>query len=243
MAPHSSMDKYISSQFSFWKNQKNNVDIHDPHRNRSVNSKKYSFITISREYGCMGFTIAAALTEILNKKFKMDPPWAAYDRELLERVMKDMGLASSLLETMTGNARKTLTDLLQSYFDKLPSQVAVYRKIAETVRVLAEVGHVILVGRASNIITRDMPGALHIRIIGSMEFKVNNIAQANNISKKEAEKLIKEKSLQRDSFIKEYIKFNVDDPQNYDLINNNSTHTTQEAAQLIIEALQIKKLI
>lgn len=240
MIRYSSMEKLISSQLNYWKQQKNKVEIVDLTRNRLIESTKLPFITVSREYGCFGYRIAERITEILNSNKKMTPPWAAYNRELLDKVMKDLGLSSGLMETMTGNARKTMTDLLQTYFDKFPPQIAVYRKLAETVKVLAEVGHVILVGRASNFITKDIPHGFHVRIIASMDFKIDNVAAAQNVSKKEAEKIIISKTKDRDNFIKEYLRYDVTETLNYDLVINNAGHSTDEAARLIISTMKLK---
>jgi cytidylate kinase len=237
------MDNYISAQVKYWKQQKNKVDVVDLSRDRQRDRLKLPFITISREYGCGGYAVAERITELLNAAKGVTPPWAAYNRELLDRVMKDMGLSTQLMETMTGNARKTMTDLFQTYFDKFPPQVAVYRKLAETVQALARVGHVILVGRASNYITRDIPMGFHVRIIASMDHKVDTISGVKNINRKDAEKLIKEKTRQRDSFINEYLKYDVTDNLNYDLVVNNSTHTIDEVAQLIIATMKLRRLI
>ena len=147
------------------------------------------------------------------------------------------------METMTGNSRKTMTDLFQTYFDKFPPQVAVYRKLAETVRILAEVGNVVLVGRASNIITREIPKGMHVRVIASMDFRINNIVKVKKLSKKDAEKLILEKTRERDSFIREYLKFDVADNSNYDMVINNSNHTAEQVAGLILDAMRCKGLI
>ncbi len=121
--------------------------------------------------------------------------------------------------------------------------MAVYRKLAETVRVLAEIGNVVLVGRAGNIITREIPRGLHVRIIASMEFRVENIAQARKIGIKEAEKVINEKTRERDSFIREYLRFDSTESSNYDMVINNSSYTADQAANLIIGAMRSKGLI
>ena len=91
---YSYMEKRITSQLKYWKQQKNKVDIVDRTRDREQESIKLPFITISREYGCFGFSVAEKITELLNADKKINPPWAAYNRELLDRVMRDMGLST-----------------------------------------------------------------------------------------------------------------------------------------------------
>ena len=64
-----------------------------------------------------------------------------------------------------------------------------------------------------------------------------------NISKQDAARLIAEKTKQRDTYLKEYLKFDVADPHNYQLIINNADHSIDQAARIIIESMKIKGLL
>ena len=227
------MDKYINAQIKYWQQQKNTIPVQE---------KKYrQFITITREYGCSGYSIAKEIVKILNNGDKKpEPLWAAYERGVLDRVMKDMGLSSHLARTFTDDAQKALTDILKTAFGSLPPQVAVYQKLAETIRLLAANGNVVIVGRASNVITRGMIGGYHVMIIAPMEYKVKNIMKLKNITKKEAEKLVIENTARRENYIKEYVNFDITDPNHYDLVINLAHHTTNGVAQLIIEGMKLK---
>jgi len=231
---HNSMDKFISAQFKQWQ-QKEKIDVEEV-------KKPHPFITISREYGSGGYEIAHEIASAINTGGTSDPVWAAYDRKLLEKVMDDTGLSESLTETMTSNARKSMTNFIQTSFSKFPSQVTVFRRLVETIRLLAINGHVIVVGRAGNVITRDIPGGMHIRIIAPMEYKIERMVHLTGQKRPDVEKLIKTKTKERDGFIKEYVKFEPADPDNYDLIINNDRYTSKEAAQLIISAIKLKGL-
>ena len=46
--------------------------------------------------------------------------------------MDDMGFSSRLADTLTGTSRKNLANLLQTTFSAFPPQVAVYKKLVET---------------------------------------------------------------------------------------------------------------
>jgi cytidylate kinase len=229
-----SMDKYINAQIKYWQQQKNTISPQEKKRYRQ-------FITITREYGCSGYSIAKEIVKILNSgEKKPEPLWAAYERGVLDRVMKDMGLSSHLTRTFTDDAQKALTDILKTAFGSLPPQVAVYQKLAETIRLLAANGNVVIVGRASNVITRGMIGGYHVMIIAPMEYKVKNIMKLKNLAKKEAEKLVIENTTRRENYIKEYVNFDITDPNNYDLVINLAHHTTNGVAQLIIEGMKLK---
>ncbi len=229
-----SMDKYINAQIKYWQQQKNTISAQEKKNYRQ-------FITITREYGCSGYTIAKEIVKILNNGGKKpEPLWAAYERGVLDRVMKDMGLSSHLTRTFTDDAQKALTDILKTAFGSLPPQVAVYQKLAETIRLLAANGNVVIVGRAANVITRGMFGGYHVMIIAPMEYKVKNVMKLKNITKKEAEKLVIENTSRRENYIREYVNFDITDPKNYDLVINLAHHTTNGVAQLIIEGMKLK---
>ena len=235
MSSYLAMEKLINKQVKFWESQKARVKEID-----EVEALK-PFITIEREYGCLGYDLAKKIVDILNTEYKEDPVWAAYDRQVLDRVMKDMGLSESLTKTLTDDARQQLANVLNTSFSKFPPQVAVYKKLAETIRMLAVNGNVVIVGRAGNVITRGLKGGYNIRIIAPMDFKIKNIMKIKNVDKKEAEKLVIDNTARRGSNIREFVDFDIDDPHNYHLILNAAKFSVEEKARIIIEGLKIKE--
>lgn len=230
------LDKYISAQLKYWQQQKNSL---------SVELEKKSlrqFITISREYGCSGYGIAQEIVSIMNgTQPAPEPLWAAYERQVLDRVMEEMELSSHLVKTLTDDALRDLTDILKSAFSDLPPQVAVYQKLAQTIRILAAHGNVILVGRASNVITRGMAGGFHVMLVAPMEYKIENVMKFKNLSKKDAEKMVVDNTGRRADYIREYVKFDVSDPHHYDLVINLAGTSVKGVANLIIEGMNLKK--
>jgi len=61
-----------------------------------------------------------------------------------------------------------------------------------------------------------------------------------NLTKKEAEKLVIENTARRENYITEYVRFDVRDPHNYDLIINLGNTNIDAAARLIIEGMKLK---
>ena len=231
-----SMQKYIDAQVTYWKQQKEKLTAPEK-------TNRHPFITISREYGCGGYDVAKRLIEIFNNEMKQTPEWAAYNRELLNKVMDDLGLSSTLAETLTSTARSSLTNLLQTSFSTFPTQVSVHKKLAETIALLALNGNVVVVGRGSNIITRSIKNGYNVRLVAPLNWRTEQIVNKMNLSKPDAGKLIAEKTKQRDTYLKEYLKFDVADPHNYQLIINNADHSVDQAARIIIESMKIKGLL
>ncbi len=239
---HSSkIDAVLTSQIKFWKQQKIEVEKIDESRGAACDRREPGscpFITISREYGCGGYEVAEALAGILNSSADSKAVWAAYDRGVLEMIGEDLGLTRELADTLTSKARGQFDDFFKKSFSAYPTQITVYRTLSETVRTLATNGHVIIVGRGGNIITRDMPNGFNVRLVAPLEWKAERIAKIMDMKKKDAEKLVVKKDRERVSFFQEFAKFNIADPNNYHLVLNNERFSSEEAAAIINRAFR-----
>jgi len=235
MGYHQAMQKYIDAQVRYWKERKDAVEAAEP---KEHDKKDKPFITLSREYGVGAFELSEKVVSIINEKYKSVPEWAAYDRNLLDKLMNDLGLSKSLAETLTNNSRKKMADFLQTSFSKFPPQVAVYRKLVETIRTLALTGNVMIVGRAGNIITRDMNQGFHVRIVAPVSYRAERISKIQKISHHDAEHLIIEKDKEREGFIKEFVKFDNTNPMNYHIIVNLGYMSVDEAAAVIADSMK-----
>lgn len=238
MGYHKAMQKYIDSQVRYWKEQKNAVDLPELKSKPAVVKKHRPFITLSREYGSGAYEIGEKIVMLINEKFKSKPEWAAYDKKLLDNIINDLGISETLAESLTSNTKQKLSDFFQTSFSKFPPQVAVYRKLAETMRSLAINGHVVLVGRASNMITRDMDKGFHVRLVAPVQYRAGRISSWKNISMKEAEHIVMEKNKERDSFIKEFVKFDSTNPLNYHLVINLGQISIDEAAAVVVDSIK-----
>lgn len=235
-----SIDTLINSQIAYWRQQR---EAMGPIKGLVARVEREPFITISREYGCGGYYIAGTIAQLLNSTRRAVPEWIAYDRKLLDKVIGDMGLSSQLVETLTTSARRQMTNLFQTTFSKFPPQVAVYRKLAETVRTLALHGHVIIVGRAGRAITRGMENGFHARIIAPIEWRVERMAGLCKIPKKDAELMIADKSRKREEFLKTFVRFDSADPHNYHLTIDESEFSPDGVARLVVEGMRLRGLL
>ena len=237
-----SMETYIKNQMMQWEQKKEASPV-IKNKSSHKDTETRPFVTISREYGCGGFEIASEIVEILNDEFKSEPVWAAYDKKILEKLSSDMGFTTKLANTLTDHARGQMTNLFQTTFSAFPSKSTVYLKMAEVIRTLAVNGNVILVGRGGNAITKDMDKGLHIRIIAPLKWREERISRILGVNKKEATKIIKDKSKKRHNIIKEMLNFDISDPYNYHYVINDEKFTIKEAAHIIIEGIKIKGLL
>ena len=65
-----------------------------------------------------------------------------------------------------------VADALEELLGLHPSSWTLIQQTAETIWRLAQMGHVILVGRGANLITAKLASVFHVRLIGSLEKRV-----------------------------------------------------------------------
>lgn len=205
--------------------------------------EKLPFITISREYGCLGFSIGDNLAEELNKMGSTDMPWAVYDKEILDKVKDDFNIDKKDLEELTKKVRSENLELFITIFGQTKSQLSIYKKLFKTIERLAFQGKVILIGRGSAIITKNIPKGLHVRIQAPEDWKIERIMEWENCGKADAKNILKKHSKEREGYVKKFLKADLNDISHYDLIINNSRMAKEQIISIIIELLKNKGYI
>jgi len=190
--------------------------------------RKHSFITISRQFGCGVHPLAETLADILTSFNPKVSPWAVYDRLLIEKIAKDNDLSEELIISFSQKLRSDFEDSVLGLLKSHTPELKIYRSVVSTIRALAVRGEAIIVGRGSAIITSDIPGGIHIRIIASKNYRIDRARKTFNISEKEAAELISRMDEEREAFIKKYLNANVNDPQNYTAVFNSDKMTMEE---------------
>jgi len=165
------------------------------------------FVTIARQAGAGGNTLNGRLVARLNGIDRADPPWTGFDRELVEKVAQTYELSSPLLETLDESSHSYMDELLTGF--KLhgksePSELAVYRRVAKTIRALAQVGRVVIVGRGGVFLTQDMPVGLHVYLVAPLEQRVAMAREARGLSRDDAAEWVKRTDAARESFYRRH---------------------------------------
>ena len=201
------------------------------------------FITISREYGCAGFSLGELLANELNKPGSEPVPWAVYDRLLLEKIHADHGIQKVLLESLTENTKNEITDFFSSFISMRPSQSSLYRKFFAAQRALAHRGYVVLIGRGAVAATRGLEGGFHLRIYASEDWKVKQVMEMQKLeSEKEARKMLQKVSRERESFVRKYLRADLNNPSLYDIMINNARYSREDMLEIVLTALSKKGL-
>jgi cytidylate kinase len=190
-------------------------------------------IALSRETGTRGPAVGQEVGKRLG--------WAVYDRELVDKIAQEMGLRTSLLESLDERWMTGMEEALTSFLALTPvSQSAFIQYLIKTVLALGVHGECVIVGRgAPQILPPET--TLRVRLVGHLKDRISNWSKQNGISLKEAEQQVETIDRERHRFARQYFQKDTTDPSNYDLILNISQFTVEECAELIIAALRCRQ--
>lgn len=200
----------------------------------------HPFITLSRETGAGATTLGLELLPQLDRAFAGGPAWVLLDRDLLTHALTQHQLPASLAaylpEDRISEIRATIGELVGLH----PSLWQLEQQVCEAILQLAHVGQVILVGRAAHLVTRALPGGLHVRLVASRANRVARIARLLGCPPADAATHIDRQDEARRRFVRTNFAQDADDPHLYDLVINTDHLGPAAVAQIVLQALQEK---
>ena len=111
-----------------------------------------------------------------------------------------------MVESLGRQSRSWLQDALSGLTlrAEYAEEYAVYRRVASTIRTLAEVGRAVIVGRGGVFITRGMPGGIHLRLVAPLPFRIAAMARTLNTDERDAATIVRDMEHARDTFYRRY---------------------------------------
>ena len=206
-----------------------------------IKRELYPCITISRQTGAGSKPVCEKLIEIMDDYSEFEGvKWAFFDRSLIEKILEDHHLPGQISSYMHEGKYKHLTAAVHEMLGLKPAEWTIIHKTTDTILQLARMGNVVIVGRAANIITSKLKNTFHVRLIASLEKRVEHIKSLMNLSEKEALSYIKREDENRKQYLKSYFHVDIDDPLLYHMTVNTDLLTHKGAAYLIAEAVVLK---
>lgn len=200
-------------------------------------AKQGPAITITFQLGSGAREISQQLVSLLRSGEKPDAaPWTVFDRELIQAVLEDHNLPASMADLMVEEYRPYVRDVLEEILDLRPPSWVITPKIDETVLRLARAGNVILMGHCANYITRSMNNVFHVRIISSLETRVERVRQLEGSSWEEAMASVRAEDRRRTLYAKQHYHYRPEDDQLYHLVVNTDRMAFDDAAEVIAGA-------
>lgn len=206
-----------------------------------ISKKKAPFITISRQTGAGGITLGKKLVDLLGETGKEKHPWLLLDRDLVEKILKSKGMPKEYLAYMKEEKVSEIKDVFETIFKLHPPAFALVKKVSEAILHLAQVGHVVIVGRGGNVLTREIENGVHIRLVGSLEKRIQRVMAFYKMTETEAKEKIKKEDKGRKDYLKQNFNQDINNPLLYDLVMNTDELDIAKTAEVVIKFLAIKK--
>lgn len=204
-------------------------------------------ITLSREYGCYASHIATSLNEKLTEASNHDHKpvkWKVISNEILQEAATTLETDPSRISHLFGaHEKQFLSDLLESFSTKkYVSDTAIKRAITAIVRSYAEEGHVIIVGRAGCVITRDIAKSLHVRLNAPIDWRIRRIQERFSLNEVLAKKQVAEFDEKRRTFMS-FFRGDKPDTELFDVTFNRAKMTEDEIIASIFKIAQSRRFL
>ena len=201
-------------------------------------------ITINRELGSGGRTIGEKLAQRLGVAF--------YDKALIQGLQEKYDLTIEEIERLKGQKHNWWADFKRSLKiapnyvapqiisakDSIPDFLItddIFHSETEILKGIAEEESCVIAGRSGFFVFRDHPNHLSILIQADMDYRISRLVEKRDISREEAQSIIKEVDTGRENYVKKYTGTSRYDTRNYDIVLNADEHTEDAIVDLIIQ--------
>ncbi len=218
------------------------IESHPKISDTSAAKKKESCggpcITISRETGAHADIISERLVGFFQRyNLANQMPWVVFDKNLIEKVIQDHHLPQSLSRLMGEEKYSAVKSIMIELLGGQPPIFTLVHKTTETILQLAQIGNVIILDRAANIITSKLSNTFHVRLVSPIEYRIEHVRELFNYSRSEAIDFIKHEDHDRKDFVQTYFHRDINDPHLYHLTINSFIISDDEAVEMIGSAV------
>lgn len=188
-------------------------------------------ITISRECGSNGHTIAIKLSKKLNIP--------CYDKEIISEVAEHCNVSEEFVKEAGELYRGGFLNHIEGFNNYVyPYSTPSLRDEINSVQVdvikkLADKGDCIIIGRGADYILRDYPDTLNIFIKADMEYKIHHACKDHNLNPKEAKDILEKRDKARSKHYYYYTGRSWGDIKNYDLVLDSSKLGIDKCVEII----------
>ena len=178
-------------------------------------------ITVSKQIGSLGEEIASAVAEKLQYEY--------VDKERLGKILADFGFGGPEVDKFDEKKPPFWDSLVIQRTNFLYSiRAAIYE--------FARKGNVVIVGRGGQVLLKNLPGTLHIRIFAPFDLRVKRLAESARVDEKHAVRLVRRSDHDSAGYIHSFFNADWNDASLYDLMINTERLSPSAALQLILDS-------
>ncbi|MBI2165449.1 MAG: cytidylate kinase-like family protein [Chloroflexi bacterium] len=111
-----------------------------------------------------------------------------------------------------------------------------FQTVSGVIKDIAKAGNVVIVGRGSNIILRNMIQAFHVGLVADWATRVRTIQGREHLDEKAAERFVLSTEKARANFYRLFLKVELDNPKQYHMVLNTQLLDFPVAARVAAQA-------
>lgn len=184
-------------------------------------------VTISRQFGSLGRTIAQKMSRELGIDF--------YDRDIVEETASRMGLPVSVVSGKEEHSESVYFKRqypLGMGITSMKDEIFLTQK--NIIRDLAQKESCIIVGRCADSILMDMENHLNVYIYAPVEARLRNCVEILKMDEKTAKKMIREVDRSRELYHRRYCPEYVCPSTNKDIMLDSSRFGPDGTAKILV---------
>ena len=199
-------------------------------------------VTISRQYGAGGSSVAGIVAESLGAE--------VVDKKLIEEVANRLSIRPSDVEAEAERPRALLERLVRSFSALEPGlgtgwtppypdplfdpRKAIIELTEQVINEVADGGNVVIVGRGAGFVLRDRPGVFRVFLRAPEEVRISTLMARLGLSEAGTRRKMRETDSNRAAYSKQLYGRDWCDPDEYDLVVNTGRVSYPTAAQMIL---------
>ncbi len=148
----------------------------------------------------------------------------------------DPMLGSGNLELMLSQSYQELSDSGSGVVDDR----AILATTSQIIESIAQRGNVVIIGRGSQMILKDMPDATHVQLVAEPQVALARVQEWEGVDEVSAARSIEEFNKGRADFHQKFWKVDVWSPLHYDVVINTTHLTYVQAAELVAAVMEKK---
>jgi len=191
------------------------------------------FVTISRESGSGGSSLAQLLAERLTAQASDGREWRVFEGNLPAKMLQSNHLSPHLARYLPEDHVSEITSSIGELLGLHPSLWDLGQKMNATMRALAGEGRVILVGRGANFATAGLAHGIHVRLIAPELHRARFVARRYGLSEADALLHNARCNAARRRYVRDNFGADVEDPSWYDLVINTGQVPLGDAAEVV----------
>jgi len=206
-------------------------------------SKDGPVVTISREKGCPGSSIAEKLVLKLRHVNKGEH-WKFVNKDILETSSRELHMNQKKIDHVLHSGDKGFfRDLMLSFGERYyESDIKVKKTIAGLLTDFSAKGRVVIVGLGGVAITKNIEKSLHIKLYAPYKYRLKKVEKRENLNTEKAMELMDESDVNRKLLIDYFNGFKAGD-ELFHAEFNCSIMDEDEVALAILELMKIRKLV